>query len=126
MSDRVAGLTICAVGTSMPEVFVSLNNTSGGTSGRAVGNVMRCDITNLLLILGAPALFAPVAFNPAHNLDLALIAIFAVCMVIFTFVGRRRTAPRRSRIHAKKRLAVLNRTARRFSIMLTGAQALTS
>ena len=52
-------------------------------------------ITNLLLVAGAPALFAPVAFNPVHNLDLALIAIFAVCMVIFTFVGRTRTFSRR-------------------------------
>ena len=65
MSDRVAGLTICAVGTSMPEVFVSVTSTLSGNSGMAVGNIMGSDMANLLLILGVSAIIVPL--NLAHR-----------------------------------------------------------
>lgn len=95
VSQVLISLTIVSVGTALPELVTSSVAAFKGNADTAVGNVMGSVITNLLLVAGAPALFAPVAFNPVHNLDLALIAIFAVCMVIFTFVGRTRTFSRR-------------------------------
>ena len=95
VSQVLISLTIVSVGTALPELVTSSVAAFKGNADTAVGNVMGSVITNLLLVAGAPALFAPVAFNPVHNLDLALIAIFAVCMVVFTFVGRTRTFSRR-------------------------------
>ena len=95
VSQVLISLTIVSVGTALPELVTSSVAAFKGNADTAVGNVMGSVITNLLLVAGAPALFAPLAFNPVYNLDLALIAIFSVCMVVFTFVGRTRTFSRR-------------------------------
>ncbi len=95
VSQVLISLTIVSVGTALPELVTSSVAAFKGNADTAVGNVMGSVITNLLLVAGAPALFAPLAFNPVYNLDLALIAIFSICMVVFTFVGRTRTFSRR-------------------------------
>lgn len=95
VSQVLISLTIVSVGTALPELVTSSVAAFKGNADTAVGNVMGSVITNLLLVAGAPALFAPLAFNPVYNLDLVLIAIFSVCMVVFTFVGRTRTFSRR-------------------------------
>ena len=95
VSQGLISLTIVSVGTALPELVTSSVAAFKGNADTAVGNVMGSVITNLLLVAGAPALFAPLAFNPVYNLDLALIAIFSICMVVFTFVGRTRTFSRR-------------------------------
>lgn len=95
VSQVLISLTIVSVGTALPELVTSSVAAFKGNADTAVGNVMGSAITNLLLVAGAPALFAPLAFNPVYNLDLALIAIFSICMVVFTFVGRTRTFSRR-------------------------------
>lgn len=95
VSQVLISLTIVSVGTALPELVTSSVAAFKGNADTAVGNVMGSVITNLLLVAGAPALFAPLAFNSVYNLDLALIAIFSVCMVVFTFVGRTRTFSRR-------------------------------
>ncbi len=95
VSQVLISLTIVSVGTALPELVTSSVAAFKGNADTAVGNVMGSVITNLLLVAGAPALFAPLAFNPVYNLDLALIAIFSICIVVFTFVGRTRTFSRR-------------------------------
>lgn len=95
VSQVLISLTIVSVGTALPELVTSSMAAFKGNADTAVGNVMGSVIANLLLVAGAPALFAPVVFNPVHNIDLALIAIFAITMVVFTFVGRTRTFSRR-------------------------------
>ena len=95
VSQVLISLTIVSVGTALPELVTSSVAAFKGNADTAVGNVMGSVITNLLLVAGAPALFAPLAFNPVYNLDLALIAIFSICMVVFTFMSRTQTFSRR-------------------------------
>ena len=56
----VIGLTVVAFGTSAPELVVSVGAALSGAPGIAVGNVVGSNIANVLLVIGLPALFAPV------------------------------------------------------------------
>lgn len=55
----IVGLTIVAFGTSAPELFVTVQAALEGVPGLAVGNVIGSNIANVLLVLGLPALLAP-------------------------------------------------------------------
>jgi len=63
ISPLVVGLTIVAVGTSSPEVAVSVGAVLNGSTDIAVGNVVGSNILNVLLILGASALIAPLVVH---------------------------------------------------------------
>ncbi len=90
MSERIIGLTIVAVGTSLPELATSLIAAWRGHSDLSVGNVVGSNIFNALLCLGAAALIAPVqAPLSTVRLDLGV-------MVMLTLFGA--FAMRRARI----------------------------
>jgi cation:H+ antiporter len=59
----VIGLTVVAFGTSAPELFISVQAALAGQSGIAIGNVVGSNIANVLLVIGLPALLAPVLAN---------------------------------------------------------------
>ncbi len=59
----VIGLTIVAFGTSAPEAAVSISSALSGNSGIALGNVVGSNMFNLLVVVGASALFRPVMIN---------------------------------------------------------------
>jgi cation:H+ antiporter len=63
VSELVIGLTIVALGTSLPELVISVSSAVKGSSGIALGNVIGSNIFNGLLILGVTALIAPIRFN---------------------------------------------------------------
>ena len=63
ISEYLIGMTIVAVGTSLPELTVSTASTIAGNADVAIGNVVGSNIFNVLLILGACSLFAPVLFT---------------------------------------------------------------
>ncbi|HXI20369.1 MAG TPA: hypothetical protein VNH46_04755, partial [Gemmatimonadales bacterium] len=65
VTERVIGLTVVAVGTSMPELAASLVAALRGRCDVAVANLIGSNIFNLLGILGTTALVAPVPVNPA-------------------------------------------------------------
>ena len=59
--EAVVGLTIVAIGTSAPELFVSVYAALAGHSAIAIGNVVGSNVANVLLVLGVPALIYPIA-----------------------------------------------------------------
>ena len=61
--EMVIGLTVVALGTSMPELFVSLTSAIQGTTDLAVANVVGSNIFNVLLIAGAAAAVAPMTVS---------------------------------------------------------------
>ena len=63
ISELVIGLTIVALGTSLPELVISTGAALKGSSGIALGNVIGSNIFNGLLILGVAALIAPIRFD---------------------------------------------------------------
>ena len=92
LSDLVIGLTVVAVGTSLPEIATSILSAIRGQRDLAVGNIVGSNIFNLLLVLGATALVArdgvPVSAS-ALRFDLPVMTAVAVaCLPIF-FTGHR-------------------------------------
>ena len=57
----VVGLTIVAMGTSMPEAAVSINSALKGNAGITIGNIVGSNILNILIILGITAVITTVA-----------------------------------------------------------------
>lgn len=73
----VIGLTIVAIGTSMPEFFVSIVSAIKGTPDLAVGNIVGSNIFNVLLIVGVAAIVAPITIQRAtvkRDIPIAIIA----------------------------------------------------
>lgn len=60
ISDLVIGLTIVALGTSSPELVVSIMSAFSGNSGMAIGNVVGSNIFNILMIVGVVAIVRPI------------------------------------------------------------------
>lgn len=58
ISPLIIGLTIVSLGTSAPELFISVQAALAGSGGLAIGNVVGSNIANILLVLGLPALIA--------------------------------------------------------------------
>lgn len=84
MSERVIGLTVVAVGTSLPELAASLVAALRGHSDIAVGNVVGSNIFNLLLILGGAALISPIAGSlDVYALDFAVVGVMTLLAVVF-------------------------------------------
>lgn len=76
MSERLIGLTIVAIGTSLPELAASLVAALGGHSELAVGNIVGSNIFNILLVLGGSALVRPISESFAANrIDLAALVV---------------------------------------------------
>ncbi|NQW00323.1 MAG: calcium/sodium antiporter [Rhodospirillales bacterium] len=67
VSPLVIGMTIVAVGTSAPELVVSLSAIFEGAPGLAIGNIVGSNIANILLILGATCLFKPIMERPGSS-----------------------------------------------------------
>lgn len=86
MSERVVGLTIVAVGTSMPELAASIVAAMRGHGSIAVGNVIGSNIFNVLLILGAAAMIKPIV---ASWRSLALDLGFLIGITGFAVVAMR-------------------------------------
>src|SRR5215813_1335080 len=59
----VVGLTVVAVGTSLPELAVGIDAVREGSPGLAVGNIVGTNLVNILFILGLSALIMPIAFE---------------------------------------------------------------
>jgi cation:H+ antiporter len=89
MSQALVGLTIVAVGTSLPELATSLLAAWRGNADLAVGNVVGSNILNVLWILGVSAVVSPVGFNPALNADLAAMTAATLLLFLFTYTGGR-------------------------------------
>ncbi len=89
MSERVIGLTVVALGTSLPELATSVVAALRGKADIAVGNVVGSNLFNLLFVLGTAGLIAPVAWDPAFNADLALLVVGTVLLFAAMFSGSR-------------------------------------
>lgn len=85
MSERFIGLTIIAIGTSLPELCTSLVALFKGEDDIAVGNVIGSNIFNILFILGASSLLNPMIINIESVIDLGILIIASVILLIFGF-----------------------------------------
>ncbi len=84
----VIGLTVVAMGTSMPEFFVSLMSAIKGTSDIAVGNIVGSNLFNTLMIVGISSLVAPMAISKSTvKKDIPFSMIASVALLAFCIDG---------------------------------------
>ena len=83
MSETMIGLTVVALGTSLPELVTSIVAARKGENDLAVGNVVGSNIFNLLLILGVSATIHPIAVNFASMVDFAILIVASVMVFVF-------------------------------------------
>ena len=79
LSQTLVGLTVVALGTSLPELVTSVVASRKGENGLAVGNVIGSNIFNILMVLALSAAVKPIAVNAYAVID-------AVCLVVFSLV----------------------------------------
>ncbi|MCB9799106.1 calcium/sodium antiporter [Candidatus Nomurabacteria bacterium] len=96
MSEALVGLTIIAVGTSLPELATTIVAVRKGHTDIAIGNAVGSNIFNVFWILGLTSLIKPLHFDIESNTDV-LFTIFATFLLfLFLVVGKKH---RLSRIH---------------------------
>jgi cation:H+ antiporter len=95
LSERVIGLTVVAIGTSLPELFTSVMAAWRNNAAIAIGNVIGSNILNLMGILGTCALIVPLPVSPAMlSSDLPWMIGVAAVLLPLMAVGRQITRPR--------------------------------
>lgn len=83
--EIIIGLTIVSIGTSMPELFVSITSAIDGYSDMALGNVIGSNLCNLLLILGLSSLIKPVDFQEeTRKYEITMCLLFTIILMIFS------------------------------------------
>lgn len=90
-SESLIGLTIVAIGTSLPELVTSIVAARRGENDIAMGNVIGSNLFNILCILGLSAFLNPISVAPSAVMDAALLTILSV---VFWLVARRGVLPR--------------------------------
>lgn len=94
MSERLIGLTIVSIGTSLPELATSVVAARKKNTDIAVGNIVGSNIFNVFLILGATATIMPVPFQAAAQTDILLNILLSLMLFIFIFTGKGRRLER--------------------------------
>ncbi len=88
LSERFLGLTIVALGTSLPELFTSVSAARKGKADIAIGNIVGSNVFNVLFVVGTSALITPVVFESKFIVDSIVAVAAGVLLWIFSFRGR--------------------------------------
>lgn len=88
LSQTFIGLTIVAMGTSLPELVTSMIAPKKGENDLAVGNVVGSNIFNILLILGSSAAICPITVDINALYDMLILVVFSILVYIFAKGGR--------------------------------------
>ena len=91
MSETFIGLTIIAMGTSLPELVTSIVAAKKGDSGLALGNVIGSNIFNILFILGMASALTPINASPTLLVDVGIIAVSTLVVYVFGKTGNKTT-----------------------------------
>lgn len=87
--EFIVGLTVVAVGTSMPELTVSMLSALNGHGDMAIGNVVGSNIFNVFAILGVCAIFSPVVFTKTNiRRDIPICIAATLAFLLATLLGR--------------------------------------
>lgn len=89
LSQRFIGLTIVALGTSLPELFTSVMAARKGNADIAIGNIVGSNIFNILFVVGLSALVIPVPFVENFRFDTIIAALAAVMLLLCVLKDRK-------------------------------------
>ena len=96
VSDFMIGLTVVAIGTSLPEIAVSATSAYSqleGATGLAVGNIIGSNITNIALILGTACIVKPIVIDSRVSRDATIHALILVAASLFFMYQSKITRP---------------------------------
>ena len=88
MSENLIGLTVVAIGTSLPELVTSVMATKKGEIDIAIGNVVGSNIFNMLLILGSASVINPMTVSYFAFIDLLFVIVAMFIFIIMTFKSK--------------------------------------
>ncbi|MDX1754239.1 cation:H+ antiporter [Salinimicrobium sediminis] len=94
LSERVIGLTVVSIGTSLPELATSIIAVRKKNVDIAIGNVVGSNIFNIFLILGVSGTIVPLTINPDSFFDILVNIVAGLLLFIFVFTGRGRKVER--------------------------------
>ncbi len=89
ISQSLIGLTIVAIGTSLPELATSAVAAYKKQSDIAIGNVVGSNILNIFWILGLSAVIRPLPFNTSSNIDILMTIFASLILFLAMFVGKK-------------------------------------
>lgn len=87
ISQAFIGLTLVAVGTSIPELATCIVAARRGKADIAVGNILGSNIFNIFWILGVSAIIRPLDFSPAMNVDILMVLLSSVLLFFVVHAG---------------------------------------
>ena len=88
LSQTLIGLTIIAMGTSLPELVTSIVAARKGEVDMALGNVIGSNIFNILLVLGVASAISPVGFALENIIDIAFLIIISAITLVFAWTSK--------------------------------------
>ena len=94
VSQSLIGLTIVAVGTSLPELATSAVAAYKKNAEIAVGNVIGSNIFNIFFVLGLSSIIKPLPFNPGSNIDIGVVILASLILFIWMFTGKKHSLDR--------------------------------
>ena len=93
LSELIIGLTIVAVGTSLPELVSSLSAARKGEHDMALGNIIGSNVFNTLAVVGLATVIAPIAADPVilsrDVMAMGLLTVLLVALCVFAFTKKR-------------------------------------
>jgi cation:H+ antiporter len=89
LSESLVGLTIVAIGTSLPELVTSIVAALKKNTDIAVGNAIGSNIFNLLWILGLSAVIKPLDFDVINNMDILMVIASSTLLILAVVIGKR-------------------------------------
>jgi len=94
VSQSLIGLTVVAIGTSLPELATSAVAAYKKQSDIAIGNIVGSNIFNIFWILGFSALIRPLPFNPKSNIDIIMTIAASLILFLTMYIGKKRVIER--------------------------------
>lgn len=85
LSETLIGLTICSIGTSLPELVTSVVAAKKNQAGMALGNVIGSNIFNILLVGGLASAISPIAVNMNNIIDIILLIIISLYIMLLVW-----------------------------------------
>lgn len=89
VSEYLIGLTVVAVGTSLPELATSAMAAYKRNTDIAIGNVVGSNIFNIFWVLGISAVIKPLPFQPSGNSEIAMTIVASILLFLVFFVGKK-------------------------------------
>lgn len=85
LSETLIGLTICSIGTSLPELVTSVVAAKKNQAGMALGNVIGSNIFNILLVGGLASAISPIAVNMNNIIDIIILIVISLYIMILVW-----------------------------------------